>query len=247
MKSIAEALVHRDCRSTAQYLRLDLDVLRAVGLRVPESAAPVQLLTGDWQAGFPRVRIEAGPWPRSDGRFRSAFGPAIERFITTRRTLGRKYVTEEDYLRAWDAFLHREKAKTMNRTVFDRWAKSIRHLPQKTQASQLYSVRSFLAYYAREHPTCFVPDSACFAKQLPRRLPRLADQPGVILETALVAGLVREDEECHAVIAFLALDALAMNPLRRFPRGGRRFQRLGRGSGASATGRCIRAPNNLQP
>jgi hypothetical protein len=26
-------------------------------------------------------------------------------------------------------------------------------------------------YYAREHPTCFVPDSACFPKQLPRRFP----------------------------------------------------------------------------
>src|SRR5271165_6782457 len=36
------------------------------------------------------------------------------------------------YLRARDAFLHREKAKTMDRTVFDRWAKSIRHLHQKT-------------------------------------------------------------------------------------------------------------------
>ena len=173
MKAIAEALGHRDCRSTAQYLRLDLGDLRAVGLPVPEPASPVQLLTGDWQAGFPRVCIQTGPRPRSDGRFRSAFGQAGERFITTRRTLGRKYLTEESNLRAWDAFLRREKAMTMDRTVFDRWAKSIRHLHPKTQANQLYSVRSFLAYYAREHPTCFVPDSACFPKQSPRRLPRL--------------------------------------------------------------------------
>jgi len=27
------------------------------------------------------------------------------------------------------------------------------------------------SYYARELPTCFVPDSACFPKQLPRRFP----------------------------------------------------------------------------
>lgn len=173
LKSIAEALGHRDCRSTAQYLRLHLDDLRAVGLPVPEPALPVPLLTGDWQSAFPRVRIQTGPRPRSDGRFRSAFGQAIERFITTRRTLGRKYVTEAGNLRAWDAFLHREKTKMMDRTVFDQWAKSIRHLHPKTQASQLYSVRSFLAYYAREHPMCFVPDSACFPKPLPRRLPRL--------------------------------------------------------------------------
>ena len=173
VKSIAEALGHRDCRSTAQYLRLDINDLRAVGLPVPGAATPVQLLTGDWQSGFPRVCIQTGPRPRSDSRFLSAYGQAIERFITTRRTLGRKYVAEEGNLRAWDAFLHREKAKLMDRTVFDQWAKSIRHLHPKTQASQLYSVRRFLAYYAREHPTCFVPNSACFPKQLPRRLPRL--------------------------------------------------------------------------
>jgi site-specific recombinase XerD len=173
VKSISEALGHRDCRSTAQYLRLDLDDLRAVGLPVPEPTPPVQLLTGDWQAGFPRVRIQLGPQPRADRRFRSAFGQAIERFITTRRTLGRKFVAEEDNLRAWDAFLQRKKAKTMDRTVFDQWARSIRHLHPKTQANQLYSVRGFLAYYAREHPTCFVPDVACFPTRPPRRLPRL--------------------------------------------------------------------------
>jgi integrase/recombinase XerD len=186
MKAIAEALGHRDCRSTAQYLRLDLDDLRAVGLPVPKPAPPAQLLTGDWQAGFPRVCIQRGPRPRADRRFRSAWGEAIERFITTRRTLGHKFVTEEGYLRAWDAFLHRRKPMTMDRTVFDQWAKSLRHLQPKTQANQLYSVRSFLAYYAREHPTCFVPDSACFPKPPPPRLPRLvsAEEMSRLLATA---------------------------------------------------------------
>jgi integrase/recombinase XerD len=166
VKSIADALGHRDCRSTAQYLRLDLDDLRTVGLPVPESTAPVKLLTGDWQSGFPRVCIQTGPRPRADGQ-------AIERFITTRRTLGRKFVTEEDYLRAWDAFLHRKKAITMDRTVFDQWAKTLGHLNPTTQAKQLYAAHAFLAYYAREHPKCFVPDPAGFPKRSPQRLPRL--------------------------------------------------------------------------
>ncbi len=173
VKSIADALGHRDCRSTAQYLRLDLDDLRTVGLPVPESAAPVPLLTGDWQAGFPRVCIQTGPRPRADKRFKSAFGQAIERFISTRRTLGRKFVTEEDDLRAWDVFLHRKKAIAMDRTVFDQWAKTLGHLNPTTQAKQLYAVHGFLAYYAREHPKCFVPDPAVFPKRSPQRLPRL--------------------------------------------------------------------------
>ena len=173
VKSIAEALGHRDYRSTAQYLRLDLDDLRAVGLPVPEPAPPVQLLGGDWQAGFPRVRIQTGPRPRADRRFRSSFGQDIERFIATRRTLGRKFVTEEDDLRAWDAFLHRKKAITMDRTVFDQWAKTLGHLNPTTQAKQLYAVHGFLAYYAREHPRCFVPDPAGFPKRSPQRLPCL--------------------------------------------------------------------------
>lgn len=190
VKAIAEALGHRDCRSTAQYLRLDVDDLRAVGLPVAEPASPVQLLTGDWQAGFPKVRIQTGPRPRADRRFRSAFGQAIERFITTRRTLGRKFITEGGSLRAWDAFLQRQQAMTMDRTVFEQWSKSIRHLHPKTQANMLYSVRSFLAYYAREHPTCFVPDAACFPKLPPRRLPRLvsAAEMSRLLATATQLG-----------------------------------------------------------
>ena len=173
MKSIAEALGHRDFRSTAQYLRLDLDDLRAVGLPVPQPAPPAELLAGDWQAGFPRVRIQAGPLPRSDKRFRSAFGRAMEQYITARRTLGHKYVAEENDLHAWDAFLRRQKVKTMGRAAFALWAESIRHLHPKTQINKLSSVRRFLAYYAREHPACFVPDSASFPTRSPRRLPRL--------------------------------------------------------------------------
>jgi integrase/recombinase XerD len=173
MKSIGGALGHRDLRSTAQYLRLNLDDLRAVGLPIPEPAQPVPLLTGNWQAGFPRVCVQSGPRPPSDRRFRSRFGRAIEQYLATRRTLGRKNATAEYTLLEWDAFLHQQKAKTIDRALFDLWARNARHFSPTSQLQRLYSIRRFLAYYAREHSRCFVPDSAFFPKPAPPRLPRL--------------------------------------------------------------------------
>lgn len=173
MKAIGDTLGHRDVRSTAQYLRLDLGDLRTVGLAALPSAQPASLLTGDWQARFPKIRSLTGPQPRSEKGFRSAFGPAIERFLVTRRMLGRKYVAEECTLRAWDAFLARQKATRVDRALFQCWVQSIRHLRPKTQFNQSCLIRRFLNYYAREHPHCFVPDSADFPKRSSRQLPRL--------------------------------------------------------------------------
>lgn len=173
MKAIGDTLGHRDLRSTACYLRLNLDDLRAVGLPVLQPAQPASLLRGHWQARFPKVCALAGPRPRSKRGYRSAFGRDIEQFVAARRTLGRKYVTEECTLRAWDAFLHQQKAKSIDGALFHRWAESIRNLCPKTQRRNLSLVRSFLAYYAREYSLCFVPDSTTFPKAAPRRPPRL--------------------------------------------------------------------------
>lgn len=173
MKCIGDTLGHRDLTSTAQYLRLNIDDLRKAALPVPKSAQAVPLLTGDWHTRFPKVRAQAGPQPRSQPRFRSAFGTAIKQYIDTRRTLGCKYAKEESALRRWDTFLYRKKVKTLNRECFCLWAKTHSHLTAKTQSNYWYCVRGFLAHYARQHTRCFVPDRTPFRKLSPARLPRL--------------------------------------------------------------------------
>ncbi len=172
-KSIGDTLGHRSPSSTGVYLRLNVDDLRRVGLSVPASAKPSTLLGKGWQSRFPRIREQALQQRSSCKTFRSRFGPAIQRYLDCRRTLGLKYVMEECPLRAWDRYLCRRNAHTMDRQQFDRWAQSFVHLSPTVQRRRLGYIRQFLAHYAREHPECYVPQMVTFPKASPPRSPRL--------------------------------------------------------------------------
>lgn len=93
---------------------------------------------------------------------------------------------EEYTLRAWDAFLKRQRAKALDRECFWRWAESLSCLKPTVQHRRLCCVRSFLAFYARQHARCFVPDVADFPRPLPARPPRLvsAAEMACLLATA---------------------------------------------------------------
>lgn len=176
MKSIGDTLGHRSIKSTTTYLRLNLDDLRSVGLPVPLPTKAEPLLESSWRNHAPKDPNEkrgGGIRPHAKKHFRSAFAQDIERFLATRRTLGRKYYTEEFTLRAWDAFLYRKKANTVNRALFDQWADKQCHLLPRTQSTKLNVVRRCLAYATRVNPGGFVPNAAEFPKRGPIRPPRL--------------------------------------------------------------------------
>jgi len=189
MKSIGDTLGHRDVNSTSQYLRLSIDDLRAVGLPAPKPGRAVRLLKGGWEAGFPRVRVQAGHRVASQPGFRSSFGIAIKQYLDTRRTLGRKCVMEENVLRSWDSFLHRREVKTIDSESFCLWAKDSSPMKSTTQYKRMSCVRSFLAYYARKYPRCFVPDTDLFPKTSPPRPPRLVSTSEMARMLATVAQL----------------------------------------------------------
>jgi site-specific recombinase XerD len=176
MKSIGDTLGHRSIKSTTTYLRLNLDDLRTVGLPVPPPARAESLLSASWRSHAPKDPNEkrgGGLRPRAVKRFRSALARDMERFLATRRTLGRKYHTEEFTLLEWDAFLHRKKARTIDRVLFDQWANTQCHLSPRTQSTKLNVVRRCLAYTTRVNPGGFVPNAAEFPKPGPIRPPRL--------------------------------------------------------------------------
>jgi site-specific recombinase XerD len=189
MKSIGDTLGHRSIRSTATYLRLNPDDLRTVGLPVPPPARAEPLLGTSWRSHAPKDPNEkrgGGLRPRAQKRFRSAFARDMERFLTSRRTLGRKYRAEEFTLQAWDAFLDRKKARAIDRALFDQWAQKQCHLSQRTQYTKLNVVRRCLVHAARFNPRGFVPNAAEFPKCGPIRPPRLvsASEMSRLLATA---------------------------------------------------------------
>ena len=90
LKTIGDALGHRDPESTAVYLRLAVDDLREVGLPVPKAVSAAVLSTHDWKSSPPRVRSRTGPYPPPPTRFRTGLGASMQRHIATKQALGRE-------------------------------------------------------------------------------------------------------------------------------------------------------------
>jgi site-specific recombinase XerD len=187
LPTIGAALGHRDCESTAIYLRLAIDDLREVGLPVPQGGKATVPERRHWKQRLvparetPRVRLE-----QID--FRSGLAESLRRYLRTRRALGRAYQGEEAILLHWDTFLRRRFGKTceVKPPMFQLWAQTLSALTATVRRQRMRVVRNFLLFHARQHPRTAVPDPKTFPKPSPRQQPRLvsAREMGHLLATA---------------------------------------------------------------
>ena len=175
MVEIGDTLGHRDCQSTAVYLRLAVDDLREVGLPVPKKVQAAFLDRADWKHKLPRVRTEKSRPRLSKGGFGSGLSESLRNYLAIRRALGRRFASEENILRRWDDLLQREfrPAREVCSEMFHRWAQSMPHLTANVRRNHLRVVRNFLLFHARNHPKTYLPDLATFPKPCPYQSPRL--------------------------------------------------------------------------
>jgi integrase/recombinase XerD len=117
----------------------------------------------------------------------SAFDRAIDRYLQTRRALGRGYAHEERVIDALRRFLKKGGFVDLDRTVFEAWCASQDHLAANTRRNRQRIVRNFCLYRQRGEPTCFIPD----ANRFPRRCPHA---PPVIFGPAEVARMLAMTE-----------------------------------------------------
>ena len=175
MREIGEALGHRDCQSTAVYLRLAVDDLRAVGLPVPNSGKPASLDPAGWKQKLPRVRTEQLRPRLTRSDFGSALAASLRNYLAIRRALGRRFAVEENILRRWDDFLQHQfrQARAVRAAMFHGWAQTMPHLTVNVRRNHLRVVRNFLLFHARNHPKTYLPDLTTFPKPCPYQRPRL--------------------------------------------------------------------------
>jgi integrase/recombinase XerD len=189
IKTIGDALGHRDPESTFVYLRLAVDDLRGVAqpVPIPNLATPLSplLLARD----LPRIRA-----PRArrylPERFQSLFAASLQRFLNAKRSLGRQYAVEAAVLSHWDDFLLRQypAAKKVRPVMFHDWTKELKHLCATVRRSWQRVLRNFLLFRARDHAGTFIPDILTFPKSTPAQLPRLVSET----EMALIIQSVRQ-------------------------------------------------------
>ena len=199
LPTIGAALGHRDLESTAVYLRLAVEDLRAVGLPVPKGGRAAVLERKDWKQRLIPVRKMPRVCMTHVG-FHSGLAASIRRYLETRRALGRAYTREEDILRYWDDFLvrHYGKAREVRPKMFHGWVQTMPALKPTVRRRRMRIVRNFLLFYARQHPKTHIPDLLTFPRPSPHQPPRL----------------VSSMEMAHVLATATLLPPSHQNPLR---------------------------------
>jgi integrase/recombinase XerD len=186
--NIGDALGHRDSDSTAVYLRLAVDDLRAVGLPIPKTAQPAKLDPSGWKQKLPKSRTGKKRPRLARMHLASGLAASLRAYLATRRALGRRFTLEENILRRWDDFLsrHYRAARVVSPEMFNRWAQTMPGLTANVRRSHLRVVRNFLLFHARNHSKTYLPDLATFPKPCPYLTPRLVTpaEMGRVLATA---------------------------------------------------------------
>jgi len=198
IKTIGDALGHRDIESTSVYLRLNVSDLRPAALPVPQTPAgqPAKLLPAKT---LPRIR-PGRPSHNLPARFHSRFAPSLQRFVDLKRTLGRIYAVETTVLRHWDDFIYRRyrRAVKVRAVMFAEWTKTLVSMTSTGTRFFHRILRNFLLFHARDHAGTFIPDRLTFPKPAPVVTPRLVSEA----EMGRVLAVARQ------------LPASAGNPLR---------------------------------
>jgi site-specific recombinase XerD len=189
MKTIGDALGHRDIESTFVYLRLNVDDLREVAQPAPAPIPTSSSLPLVSASELPPIRPARAHYhlPKC---FRSLFAASLQRFLDVKRTLGRSYALEAVTLSHWDDFLYSQypQAKKVRAAMFYDWVKELRYLSPTVHRSWQRIVRNFLLFYARDHVGTFIPDVLTFPKPSPPQPPRLVSET----EMALIIQCARQ-------------------------------------------------------
>ncbi len=176
IKSIGDALGHRDIESTSVYLRLNVADLRNVPLSVPPIPAEgnADLLA---QSSVPQIR-PARPPHNLPAQLGSHFAPSLRRFIELKRALGRIYKGEAAILAHWDDYIHRQypRARRVRAEMFTEWSRMLVHLTSTGSRHWQRVLRSFLLFHSRDHADTFIPDRLTFPKAAPGISPRLISE-----------------------------------------------------------------------
>jgi integrase len=107
--------------------------------------------------------------------FASILGPAIQRYLTLKRALGRQYVSESAILVHLDAFLSAANAD-LTAESFARWSLTLQNLTTGVQRQWMRNARNLCLYRQRTEPACFVPDPALFPQEHQRVQPHIFTQ-----------------------------------------------------------------------
>lgn len=114
----------------------------------------------------------------------------IERYLTLKAALGRRYDGERRVLRHLEAFLRTQgRQRDLTPATFAQWCLSQAHLASGVRRNRMRIVRNLCLYRRRTDATCFVPDARLFPPCHQRRRPYLFTEADIVRILAEAATL----------------------------------------------------------
>jgi integrase/recombinase XerD len=123
--------------------------------------------------------------------FSSPLAPIFDRYVTLKRSLGRRFSTATHTLQSLDRFLsqHADAHADLNLVVFQDWCRSQQHVASGVRRVRMLEVHKFCAYRRRTEPKCFLPDPAAFPDYHQRIKPYIFSEAEVARLLKAAAGL----------------------------------------------------------
>lgn len=118
----------------------------------------------------------------------SALTTVMQRYLTLKQALGRRYDGERRVLAAFAAFVHAQGTDVTAET-FARWCATLAHLASGVRRNRMRIVRNLCLYRRRTEPACFVPDIRLFPPPHQVRRPYLLTEADIRRLLALAATL----------------------------------------------------------
>jgi integrase/recombinase XerD len=120
--------------------------------------------------------------------FSSTLAPILNRYVTLKRSLGRRFATATWTLQSLDRFLHQQAGTYTDLTpaAFQSWCRTQEHLSSGVRRVRMLDVYNLCAYRRRTEPECFLPDPAAFPPYHQRAKPYIfsAAEVARLLEAA---------------------------------------------------------------
>jgi integrase/recombinase XerD len=95
----------------------------------------------------------------------SCLGDSIDRYLTLKEALGRRFAIERRVLEQLDDFMIKLGGADLTPTAFEDWCKTQLHISSGVRRNRMRIVRNFCLYRQRTEPNCFIPDACLFPTQ----------------------------------------------------------------------------------
>jgi integrase/recombinase XerD len=140
----------------------------------------------------------------------------VARYLTLKRSLGRRYALEETVLTSLTDFLAARGLSELDQASFEAWSRKHEHLNANVRRNRQRIARNLCLYQRRSEATCFVPDNKLFVRACPHVAPVIFGP----VEVARMLGAARElrpwpNSPIRAQVVRLAIVLLYTAGLRR--------------------------------